>query len=155
MQLKLADESQKAIFEGLGQFYYYDLAQVSKLLRQPFRLGRYDPIPYLDNYWQEANRWPYLIFIENIAVGFALVHDFTLDETCDWKLSEFFVMGTCRRRGIGNTAAEALFSLHTGRWEISVLKDNKPAQLFWSKLSHESRLPKAHQHYHDFVNFYR
>ena len=52
----------------------------------------------------------------------------------DWKLAEFFIMAPYRLQGMGQLAMEKLFQKHQGLWEISVLRDNKPALKFWEKM---------------------
>ncbi|WP_238996488.1 hypothetical protein [Paenibacillus pinistramenti] len=46
-------------------------------------------------------------------------------------MAEFFVLKRFRRTGVGRTAAYALFDRFPGRWYISQLKTNTPAQAFW------------------------
>ena len=79
--------------------------------------------PYLAAYWQERERFPFLIRVETALAGFALVRQGSLlsgaPDVMD--MAEFFVLRRWRRRGIGRTAAHALFQHFPGRWEVRVL----------------------------------
>ena len=67
--------------------------------------------------------------------GFALVKD-----RADFagagvrEINEFFVLRKYRRRGVGTRAAEALFALFAGRWEVAELVWNVAAQRFWRRV---------------------
>jgi predicted acetyltransferase len=52
-------------------------------------------------------------------------------------MSEFFVMKKYRRKGLGKAAAEQIFHLHRGQWEVFQKESNKPAQAFWRKIIDE------------------
>lgn len=49
----------------------------------------------------------------------------------DYRLSEFFVLRTFRRGGVGRHAAFALFDRFPGIWEIRELPRNGPAIALW------------------------
>lgn len=133
IELKLCKKADKKILAGLCQFYYYDLDFHSKLANIHYADGQYDEMAYFDYYWTEKNRRPYLIYNNSIPVGFALVHDITVNPKADWKMAEFFIMARYRHQGIGKHAVQWLFNKHHGLWEISVLKDNQAALEFWHK----------------------
>ena len=44
---------------------------------------------------------------------------------------EFFVVRAMRGQGVGRAAAEALFALHPGIWEIPFQEENPAAARFW------------------------
>lgn len=48
-----------------------------------------------------------------------------------YRLSEFFVLRTFRRAGVGRRAAFALFDRLPGIWDIRELPRNSPAIAFW------------------------
>ncbi len=133
LELKLCEQSNQHILADLCQFYYYDLHTHSKLANLCYQHGHYQKMAYFDNYWEEANRFPYLIYKNHEPVGFALIHDISVNPKANWKLAEFFVMAPYQREGIGQFVVDTLFQKHQGLWEISVLKDNQPALTFWEK----------------------
>jgi predicted acetyltransferase len=49
----------------------------------------------------------------------------------DHALAEFFILRKYRRLGIGSQAAKLVFERFPGRWEMAVMKNNRPALSFW------------------------
>jgi predicted acetyltransferase len=87
--------------------------------------GRYG-YRYLDNYWTEPERYPFLLRVERRLAGFAFVragrpHD----------MAEFFVMRKYRRSGVGIEAARAAFARFPGEWQVRQLTANAAATEFW------------------------
>ena len=52
----------------------------------------------------------------------------------DYRLSEFFVVESARRRGVGRSAAELLLSRFAGEWEVCENEDNRAALNFWRRV---------------------
>ena len=46
---------------------------------------------------------------------------------------EFFILRKHRGQGVGQIAAEQLFSSQPGSWEVAVARKNVPALEFWRK----------------------
>lgn len=152
IDIQLCDERNKYILEGLLQFYYYDLDSNSKLADIHYNNGQYNKMPYFDNYWSEKNRFPYVIYKAHIPIGFALVHDITVNPVANWKIAEFFIMAPHRYQGIGKLVVESLFKKHYGLWEISVLKDNMLAMNFWKNVLGNPTI-LAHKEFQNFIFF--
>jgi predicted acetyltransferase len=95
-------------------------------------LGVGSEYPYLELYWSEPTRFPYLIKSEGESIGFAFVR---FDKSSgEWELAEFWVSSAMRGQGVGRSAFQLIFQLHTGLWRVSALVNNLPAILFWSKI---------------------
>ena len=94
-----------------------------------------DDYPYLDTYWSEPGRKPYLLSSDGDTAGFALVNRWSPSgRNTDWSMAEFFVRPVCRRQAIGTAAFQEIARLHPGTWEIPVLAANKAAFTFWRKV---------------------
>ena len=81
---------------------------------------------YLDAYWTDPERHPFLFRVDGRLAGFALVragapHD----------MAEFFVMRKYRRGGVGVTAARAIFARFPGEWQVRQVRANVGAIAFW------------------------
>lgn len=89
--------------------------------------------PYLDDYWMEpGERFPFLISAEGETAGFAFVNCYSrLGQDNTWSMAEFYVLPDFRRAGVGVRAAEEIFRLFPGGWEVAVLASNDPAHTFW------------------------
>lgn len=82
---------------------------------------------YLDAYWAEPGRFPYLIRADGELAGLALVRRVR----ADWFLSEFLVLPKFRRTGVGTQAARHLFSAHQGSWRVHQVAHHDQATQFW------------------------
>jgi predicted acetyltransferase len=56
----------------------------------------------------------------------------------DYRLAEFFIVASQRRRGIGNEAVQLIFKRFAGRWEIIENNSNKNAIAFWRSVVRRS-----------------
>ena len=83
---------------------------------------------FLDAYWTDSDRVPFLFRVDRHWCGFALVrtgdpHD----------MAEFFVMRKYRRSGVGIAAAHALLARFPGRWQVRQMRANADATAFWRR----------------------
>ena len=92
-----------------------DRAQLEQLLADYlFEFdGRTGPYPYLDAYWEESDRLPFLIEAEGEVVGLCLIR--RRDDS--WSIAEFWVIPSQRRGGVGGAAVKevALRAVRRGR----------------------------------------
>lgn len=82
--------------------------------------------PYLDLYWSEEGRHPFLIKADEETVGFAFVR-----EGKPHQMAEFYLEPRMRRSGKGLAAARRLFARFRGDWEVHELATNSQAVKFW------------------------
>lgn len=88
--------------------------------------------PFLDSYWREARRSPFLIESGGAAAGFALVSALSISGyPVDASIAEFYVLPPFRRHGCGARAASLAFRTRLGWWELSFHRDNPAARAFW------------------------
>jgi predicted acetyltransferase len=123
----------KPVFENLMNLYLYDFTEYTG--EDADQQGRFMD-EYLEKYWVEPNRFPFLVKIDGKYAGFVLVRD-TLDiatEEVVHILSEFFVMRKYRRQKVGRQMAFQIFDRFPGRWYVSQEENNLPAQIFWRKV---------------------
>lgn len=115
LSIRYASLNDRSVIEAMMEAYLQEL-------------GLCGPYPYLEKYWQEPRRSPYLLFSREQAIGFALVDAPDQGAT---ELVEFYVQPSFRGQGIGRRAACMLFSTHAGTWRVGVRKDNELGQRFW------------------------
>jgi predicted acetyltransferase len=115
----------KDVVRQLLEFNAYEFSRLDELdLDDHGRFG----YRYLDHYWKEADRHPYLIRARGRIAGMALVRE---GPPCT--MAEFLIMPKYRRAGIGTAAARELFSRHPGRWEVHQILGNDEAVGFWRR----------------------
>lgn len=133
VDLSRVSRSEKPILRHLLQLYLHDFSEF-----MPCDVSRHGlfSYPYLDLYWTEAGRYPYLIRVDGRIAGFILVNSHTyLDGPPETKaIAEFFIMRAYRRRHVGAQAARLVFSLFPGPWEVQETHANTVAQAFWRKV---------------------
>lgn len=121
-----------SVLRNLLELYLYDLSEFDG---EDVNEHGYYGYNRLDHYWTEPGRSVFFIRFNRKLAGFSLVRDIA-DEKCGviHILSEFFVMRKYRRMKVGVTAARLTFDLFPGRWRVTELPNNLPAQLFWQKV---------------------
>jgi len=95
----------------------------------------------LTGFFQDRHANPLLLLESGLRVGFALV--LTPNQRLpvrtasvgghpvEYRMAEFYVVPSSRRRGVGRMAAQLIFSRFAGQWEISEAMSNLPAVTFW------------------------
>jgi predicted acetyltransferase len=84
---------------------------------------------YLDAYWSEPDRLPYLIRVDGELAGLALVS--RVGPVLH--VSEFLILPKFRRAGIGTEAARQVFAAHRGAWQVRQVANNDQATQFWRR----------------------
>ncbi len=119
----------KLVLRNLIELYLYDFSEFTGEDVGDHELFGYR---YLDHYWTEPDRHPFLIRVGERLAGFVLVRSRPGDEGgSESSIAEFFVMRKYRRRVVGRVAARRVFDMFPGRWEVTALCDNVAAQGFW------------------------
>lgn len=86
--------------------------------------------PYFEQYWTEAERFPFVISCNGEPAGFAFVR--SVDQANE--VAEFYVLPQYRGSGVGRAAAEALFSAFPGAWRVPVQDSNADGLKFWARV---------------------
>lgn len=135
MKPKLYEASleEKSIILNLMQLYTYELSFYEDETTNFTLLdtGLYALSKYIELYWEEENRYPYILKCDDNLAGFILVR---FNEDGMYEISEFFVLNKYRKTGIGTFMANEIFKKYKGKWEVRTLLKNKRAQEFWRKV---------------------
>ena len=115
----------KAVIRRLLELYQHDFSELDGADVDDH--GSYG-YPYLDHYWTEDSRRPFLLRVDGHWAGFALI---ALGDPND--VREFFVLRKYRRRGIGQDAARFLFERFPGAWQVRQIAENVAATKFWRR----------------------
>jgi predicted acetyltransferase len=101
-------------------------------------LGEWDAreSEFLAGWFVDPGAYPFVILQSGERVGFALVSRPALlpRPLADFRMSEFFVVSSARRHGVGASAAALLFHRFAGEWEVLEDEHNPPALLFWRRV---------------------
>ena len=111
------------VLSNLMELYAHDFSEFMELELGPD--GRYG-YPHLPLYWQDPDRYPFLIRVNDALSGFVL----SKREGDHWDMAEFFVVRGQRKRSIGTRVARQIWQRFPGNWEVRVM-DVNPAHRFW------------------------
>jgi len=91
---------------------------------------------FLAAWFNDSSAHPFVILSDGTRAGFALVARPPAfpRRTADYRLAEFFVIGSARRRGVGAGAVALLFSRFSGEWEVVEDEYNRAALGFWRRV---------------------
>lgn len=131
VELQRVAREEKSVLRNLMELYQYDFSEY--LCEDVNEHGLYD-YQYLDHYWTEPGRHPFLIRVDGKLAGFALVRDPSSTGEEWHELAEFFVMRKYRVSGVGRVAAHKVFALFPGRWHVEQEEANSPSLVFWRKV---------------------
>jgi len=125
---------QAFVLANLFELYVHDFSE-----QVPVELkanGRFD-LPIDERWWSDDAHFPFFIHSDGRLVGFALVRRGSrVSAAVDvMDVAEFFVLRGARRRGVGRSAARALFRAFPGRWQVRVRQSNEAAKTFWQKVA--------------------
>jgi predicted acetyltransferase len=120
----------KHILRNMLEIYFHDLSIIDNLELNEAGLYGYK---YLDYYWTEQGRFPYIITADGHLAGFSLIKN-TEADTAAFEVAEFFILKKYRNSGVGKALMDRMFSLHKGNWTIDTSMNNTIAQHFWRNI---------------------
>ena len=133
IKIDTADAAERSIMRHLMELYQYDFSEYDNADLGP--LGLYD-YPYLDHYWVEPERAPFLVRVDGKLAGLVLVsrYNYLTGARDCWVMAEFFIMRKYRHQGIGEHVARTIFGQFPGAWQVGQIIENQPAIAFWRKV---------------------
>lgn len=132
------EAADRALIDGLAQFYIYDFSEMSPITDTDFDFGpdgRHSSLPGINDYWQDERAVALVIRYEGRVAGFVLInsHSHRDGGFVERNMGEFFVARQFRRRGIGAEAVRQVLAAYPGRWEMAVVERNELAKAFWPR----------------------
>ena len=145
IEVRLCPKEQSFIIRNMYPLYLHDMSEIWEV--RPNRYGVFeqeeiqtlgDQGKLLEAWWEQPSVvFPYLIKVDGIAAGFALVSTAAneLAPKIQNHLTDFFVLRTFRRQGVARRAAELVFDQFQGSWELQTnpTERNMSTQIFWRK----------------------
>ncbi len=129
-------DSERRWIENVYPFYIHDLSEFGESIYHLSEEGAWQP-DYLPVWFSAPGARPLVLRSGNERIGFAFVGQDPFSYRsfdADQRLSEFFILRSCRGRGLGRAAAMSVVQAFPGVWELFTLRSNQPAQAFWEKV---------------------
>lgn len=130
LEIYTADKNEELLLKSLLNAYLQELRMYRQI---PVGATTASEYPYLQLYWSEAGRYPFLLKVSGELAGFALVRQVAEKPKPCMSMAEFYVSPSKRRQGVGWEAVQRLFHQFPGAWELQVIKGNQPAMEFWRR----------------------
>ena len=131
-----ASPSDRLWIESVYRDYLDDLAPLNTGIFPILgEVGHREP-DQISRWFADSGCYPLVIVKSSVAVGFAMVARVAargLPEV-HYRMAEFFIARSQRRRGIGQTAVQIIFNRFAGRWEINEYLRNPVAVSFWRRV---------------------
>jgi predicted acetyltransferase len=129
----------KEWIESVYRDYLDDLSPLNTGVFSTTSLGEigYSESDQLARWFGDSSVNPLVIVRGSEPVGFAMVARgaASADKSpVDYRMAEFFVARTFRRRGVGRLAVELILNRFAGRWEITEYLRNPVAVSFWRRV---------------------
>jgi predicted acetyltransferase len=128
-----AAPEQEPILANLLQLYAHDFSAFHDV--PMLADGRFGGYKDLHLYWSEADRHPFLVWVDGKLAGFVFAtrgSEVSGDKNI-WDVAEFFVLRGYRRRGVGIQIAHDVWRRFPGAWEVRVMEANTSACQFWER----------------------
>jgi len=125
--------------ESVYRDYLDDLSPLNTGVFSATSLGEigYSESDQLARWFGDSTVNPLVIVRGTECVGFAMVARGSAAagrSPTDYRMAEFFVARTFRRRGVGRLAVELILNRFAGRWEIVEYLRNPVAVAFWRRV---------------------
>ena len=97
--------------------------------------GQYD-YPYLDHYWRQPDRHPFIIYLDNEPVGFLLVREDQdpANGSSLTEIAELYILPAFRQCSIASSAVRDVLGYFPGNWRATVFLGNDVVYCFWMQL---------------------
>ena len=121
--------------QNMARFYVYDLSRECGFISSDWAIpadGLYESTDF-EVYFKDPTRKAYLVKVADELAGFVLLNQVGIEAKTNWNMGEFFILAKFQGHGIGSQVAKAIWDMHPGLWEVSVIPENKSAFNFWRK----------------------
>jgi predicted acetyltransferase len=137
LDISVASAAERGILDNLLPLYLHDFSEFAAGTPHGELApdGRFATTIPIARWWKADGHVPLLLRHHGNLSGFALLNRQShIGADIDWNMAEYFIVRKYRRSGFGTAAARAIFRLYPGRWEVAVMRANRPALPFWDKV---------------------
>ena len=144
MELRKVRPEDRELFWNINQKYLYEMTNYYD--DELDELGNLH-YGFFDAYFTDPKRKAFFIYEQEALAGFAMVNPYSnLDEDPDFVMAEFTIIPMYRRRHLATEAAETLFQMFQGSWEVKYNEKNPAAKELWNKVTEKYHPRKVRLH---------
>ncbi|MDF2723156.1 MAG: acetyltransferase [Paenibacillus sp.] len=134
IEFRLAAYDEKTILRNLLELAQYDYSEFDGYDVNDHGVYGYK---FLDHYWTDPQRYPFIVKADGKLAGFALVRvcDHLADGTPVYSIAEFCILRKYRGQGVGQEVARRIFAMFPGSWSLWTCANNNIARTFWKKVT--------------------
>lgn len=135
IQILTATLDDYPVIQNMARFYVYDLSRECGFISKEWELpedGLYESFDF-KTYFTDKARRAYLIKHRDELVGFVLLNQIVFSPASQWNMGEFFILAKFQSKGVAQHVAHTIWNKHPGKWEVSIIPENKSALQFWRK----------------------
>lgn len=125
------ERSERELIRRMMELYMHDFSEFDGSDLNEHGLFGYGDLDY---FWFEETHAAFLVRVDDQLAGFVLVDNEVVIDGSERSLCEFFILRRYRRQGVGRRVAQEVFRRLPACWEVRVIAENGPAQLFWRQV---------------------
>jgi predicted acetyltransferase len=121
--------------QNMARFYVYDMTRLCGFLSEDWHCpkdGLYESFDF-KIYFEAADRFPFLVKIDDELAGFVLINKVGTTPTTDWNMGELFILAKFQGKGIAQQVTKILWQKFPGIWEALVIPEMKYSLNFTRK----------------------
>jgi predicted acetyltransferase len=134
--LQIATMDDYQTIQNMARFYAYDMSRECGFISDEWAFpknGLYESHDF-KKYFIDKTRSAFFVKMGDELAGFVLLNKAGEYQDTEWNMGEFFIIAKYQNKGIGKEVAGLIWKMHPGRWEVSVIPENKKSLNFWRKI---------------------
>ena len=133
IRLQRAEQKDRELLWNINQKYLYEM---TNFYDDPMDENGNYHYGHFDEYFTDPKRIAYLIYNDDILIGFAMLNPYScIEKKPDYTMAEFTIFPTYRRKYFAVKAAQLILSQHRGEWEIKYNEKNTGAKKLWKSVT--------------------
>ena len=133
IRLQEVKTEERELLWNINQKYQYEMTRYYPDKMDD--LGNYHH-KYFDAYFTDEKRKAFLIYDDEILVGFVMLNPYSaIDHHPDYTIAEFTIFPSYRRKHYAIDAVHLLLSNYHGKWEIKYNEKNTGAKKLWTTIT--------------------